>query len=328
MKLAEQLKLSEVVRWERDPKTQAGNFVIASKDTGVEVKDVDELLRQYGTAIDNDIRAEHTALAASIVEPILQAVPYVRWTNQFYTQVAYGDLEDNRIPVEYYVTTAWESGPDAEALFVRPGFAWTRPSFHMYQTGIEMPWSVIAKSGWNILSRMMRRATEEIARKVDLAALSAMDVAIDALAGQGTVVAGGLMTKAGIDAVIKAANTAGFPMATMVVNSGTATDMAAWSGGPFYNAALPPETTRSILQTLYLGDYGGLRVLTNPFVPATLIYLGGDANAIGYEQVRGTGRTASDVDIRKGFDYHVIFSPEYAWYIGNSLNLRKLRIGA
>jgi hypothetical protein len=328
MRLAEDIKLAEVIKWECDPKTQKGNFVIASKETGVEQKDVDELLRHYGNTNGGDIKAEHNAFAAAITEPINQAVGYVRWANKFYNQVSVGDLEDNRIPVEYYTTIAWETGPDAEAMFVRPGFGWTRPTFRMFQTGIEMPWSVMARSGWNVLARMMRRATEDLARKIDLAAISVLDIAVDAQAGHSTVVGGGLMTKASLDAVIKSANALGFPMTTACINSGTVTDMSAFSGGPFSVYGVPEGVATQLLNMLSLGQYGGINFYSNPFVPAALVYLGGNTDGIGYEQVRGSGRNASDIDVRKGVDLHVIITPEYAWYVGNALNLRKLRIGA
>lgn len=327
MKLAEEIQLSEVIKWERDPKTQIGNFVIAS-EAGLTPSDVDQLLQHYGSGTGNDLKAEHAALAAALVEPILQAVPYKRWTNLFYSPLTYEALEDNRIPVEFYTTTAWQTGPDSQVNVVRPGFAWTRPDFSEYSTGIEMPWSVVEKSGWNILARMMQRASEEIARKIDIQAQAALDVAIDATAGLGSVVSGGLMTKAGVDAIIKAAQALGFPMVRAAINSGTVTDMSSWSGGPFYNAALPPDATRQILQTLYLGTYGGVEWFASPFVPTNFVYFGGPAEGIGYEQIRGAGKTASDVDIRKRFDFHIIISPEEAFYVGNSLNLRRLRIAA
>lgn len=326
-KLADEVMLSEVIKFERDPKTQVGNFVVAS-ESGLTPADVDQLLKHYGSGTGNDLKAEHSALAAAIVEPILQAVPYKRWTNLFFQPIQYDALEDNRLPVEYYTTAAWQTGPDSQVNVVRPGFGWTRPDFAEYSTGIEMPWSVVEKSGWNILGRMMQRASEEIARKIDVQAQATLDAAIDAQAGQGSVVSGGLMTKAGVDAIIKASQALGFPMQRAAINSGVVTDMSAWSGGPFYNAALPPDATRQILQTLYLGTYGGVEWFASPFVPTNFVYFGGPPNMIGYEQIRGEGKTASDVDIRKRFDYHIIISPEEAFYVGNVLPVRRLRIAA
>jgi hypothetical protein len=326
-RLAEQIKVSEVIKWGVNEKG-VGNFVIATKETGVEREDVDELLRQYGKGQGSDIKAEHTMFAAAITEPILQAVPYKRWTDKFLMKVNYGLMEDNRIPREYYVSTAWQNGPDAEALFVRPGFGFTRPNFVDFQTGIEMPWSVMEYSGWNILGRMMERATEELARKIDLLVQAALDAAVDGQPGQGSVVAGGLMTKAAIDAVVKAGNALGFPVRTALVNSGTQTDMSAWSGGPFYNAALPPTTVQQILQTLYLGEYGGISFFNSPFVPTNFVYFTGPPNATGYEQTRGSGKTASDVDIRKRIDIHAVWSAPISISVENALNVRRLKIAA
>jgi len=322
--LAEQIKIADVIKWQRDEKTGQGNFVIATKETGVEQSDVDELLRQFGKG--GDIKAEHTMFAAAITEPILQAVPYKRWTDKFLQKINLGMMDDQRIPREYYISTAWQNGPDAEAFFVRPGFGFTRPTFVEFMTGVEMPWSVMEYSGWNILGRMMERASEEIARKIDLLVQANLDAAVDGQPGQGSVVAGGLMTKASIDAIIKAGNTLGFPVRTALVNSGTQTDMSAWSGGPFYNVSLPPSVTQQILQTLYLGEYGGISFFNSPFVPTTFVYFAGPPNATGYEMTRGSGKTASDVDIRKRIDLHAIWSPPYAIAVENSLNVRRLRI--
>lgn len=327
MKLANEVSITDVIKYEHDPKTQKGNFVVAA-DSGLTTKDVDDLLSHYGTASGNDLKSEHMAMGAALVEPILQAVPYRRWTNLFLAGIHFESSDDWRIPVEDYVSVAYETGPDSEVMFVRPGLGWTRPTLHEYSTGIEMPWSVMEYSGWNQLGRMMDRATEAIARLIDNQIQGVIDAAIDALPGQGSVVSGGLMTKAGIDAVIKAAAGSGFPLQTIILNSGTLTDMGAWSGGPFFNAGLPPETAMSILKTLYWGSYGGVNWYSSPFVPANFIYFAGPPASTGYEITRGTGKTASDVDIRKRIDIHVVISNQIGAYVGNASNLRRLRIAA
>lgn len=327
MKLENEINLSEVIKYEHDPKTQKGNFIVASA-SGMTVKDVDELLSHYGTATGNDIKSEHGAMGAAIVEPILNAVPYKRWTNLLLTPIHFDPSDDWRIPVEDYVSTAYQTGPDSEVMFVRPGTGWTRPSLQQYSSGVEMPWSVMEYSGWNQLGRLMDRASDEIARLIDNQMQAVIDTAVDGLPGQGSVVSGGVMTKAAVDAVIKAAAASGFPLQTAVINSGTLTDMSAWSGGPFYNAGLPTEVAKSILQTLSWGPYGGVNWYSSPFVPTNFVYFAGPPASTGYEIHRGEARTASDVDIRKRIDLHEIISDQIGGYVGNSLNVRRLRIAA
>lgn len=320
MKVSHEVKFAQLVKFDK------GHWVVANEQ-GIVEADVNEYLREFARGVSSgNLRADHIALGAAITEPILQTLPYVRWTNGLYTVKTYTPNEDNLIPLESYVITAWESSPDGEAMLVRPGLGYTRPAFKRFETGIEIGWDQLEKAGWNILARMMRVALGELARKIDHFAQFTLDAAVDGQAGHGTVVAGGLMTKASVDAIIKSSNTAAFPMGGARINPGTLTDMSAWSGGPFFNAGLPPDKGNEIIERLYLGRYGGVGFEASPFVPTDFVYFAGGADMTGYEQVRGSGRTVSWVDERKGFDAHRVITPDYAFYVGNALNVRRLRI--
>jgi hypothetical protein len=325
------LKLSEIVRFDH----KASRFVLGTKqgqefamDASLQTE-MDQLLAALsrGSASpERSAQEDHRMLAAAMLPPIEQAIPYVRWTDVFFQPASFAPLEDNALPVEDIVTMAWQTHDDGRILFTRPGLAWTRPDFSSYDTGLEIPWSIMAKAGWNVFERQMRRATGDIARKVDTAAQAILDAAVVAASQTGTV-SGGKLTKAAFDAVIKAQNAKGFPVTIAAINSGTATDMAGWTGGVF-SSGLPDATAQELISKLWLGTYGNVRLVASPFVPAAYVYFGGPAGNTGYEQVRGSMQVNSDVDIKEKVDLHAITSAEYAWYIGNGLQLYRLQITA
>jgi hypothetical protein len=75
-------------------------------------------------------------------------------------------------------------------------------------------------------------------------------------------------------------------------------------------------------------NYGGAEWYVNPFVPTDVLYFGGSPNQIGWRQIKGSQQTASDVDITRKRDLHVILDSEYSHYVGNAYTLAKLTIGA
>lgn len=330
-----QITLAKAIKW--NPKkgitlnASAMGFDVASLgEAGADLaatRHMNEWLHAWAMGKDGgSIREQHELMGANMVEPIQQVIPYLRWTQDFFMPQGYDDLQDNSIPVEDYVTTGYQSHPDAGSEFVRPGIGWTQPTFHQYESGVAMPWSHVAKAGWNVFGRMMQRSAEEIARLIDTAAQYVIDTAVTGTAGLSSVVAGGVMTKASMDYVIKQGATIGFPMLKGAINTGTLTDMTGWSGGPFYAASLPDEVSMQIIQTLHLPMYGGVFWDASPFVPADYIYFHGPSASVGYEQTRGSGRAVSDVSIVNKEDQHLIISPEIAQYVGNSLSLRRLHI--
>lgn len=318
--MSKDIQLKDVIKFEK------GNYVIAS-DSGFTVQDVNELLAQTAARNGADVREQLFALAQTIVEPIDQALPYILTYTPFFTEVTIGDLQDPAIPREQdIIGLCFEVHPESEVFFVRPSFKWWRPELKEFSAGVEMPWKLMQRAGWNVMRRMMLRATDCIARQIDAMARAALDASILATAGHAHTQAGTTLTKAGVDAVIKAANALGFPMVRAAINAGTVVDMAGWSTGTFSTQTIPEREARDLLQRLYLGNYGGVDFTSNPFVPARFLYLAGASNMTGFHIMRGRTRSDSDVDVRKGIDIHAIRTAEHAFTVENANNIRRLEI--
>lgn len=314
------MQLKDVIKFEN------GNYVIAS-DSGFSVQDVNELLAQTASRAGANAKDQLLALATTIIEPIDQALRYITVFTEFYQEIQIGPLEDWSIPVENQVMAlGFQVHSESEVFFVRPSFEWTRPTLKEFLAGVEMPWKLMQRAGWNVLSRMMQRATDSLARQIDAYAKATLDATILATAGHAHTQAGATLTKAGVDAVIKAANTLGFPMSRAAVNSGTVTDMAGWTVGTFSTQSIPEQEGHELLQRLYLGNYGSLDWYSNPFVLNRWVYFSGPARNTGIQIVRGRTQAASDVDIRKRIDLHSIATAEHAFYVGNANNIRRLEI--
>ena len=314
------MQLKDIIKFEN------GNFVIASK-SGFTVQDVNELLAQTASRGGANARDQMLALATTIIEPIDQALRYITVYTEFYREIGIGALEDWSIPVESNIMgLGFRVHSESEVFFVRPSFEWTRPTLKEFSAGVEMPWKLMQRAGWNLLSRMMQRATDTLARQIDAVAKAALDASILATAGHAHTQAGTTLTKAGVDAVIKAANALGFPMSRAAVNSGTVTDMAGWSTGTFSTQTIPEQAATELLQRLHLGNYGSIEWYSNPFVLNRWIYFSGPPSSTGIHIVRGSVNAASDVDIRKGIDLHAIRTAEHAFYVGNANNIRRLEI--
>lgn len=311
-----------------DPKK--ASFVITENEVQGHVydqSDVNALLAQLVARSGRNIREIAVKLAAALVEPIDKAIPYATIYSAFYNEITLQPLEDPALPVESNVMgVGWEVHGEAQVFYVRPSLEWYRPTFKRWSTGVKMPWEIMEKAGWNIMQRMMARATDALARKIDLNAKAGLDAAIATLPSHQHVEAGATLTKATVDAAIKAANTEGFPIMRVIANSGTATDMSGWTTGVFGTQVMPAEEVRVLLQRLYLGNYGGANWETNVFVPARFLYCGGSMDRTGFHIVRGSVNAASDVDITKGVDLHAIRTAEHAFYVDNAYNLRRIHI--
>jgi len=319
--MTKDIELKDVIRF------KDGNYVIAS-DSGFSVQDVNELLAQTAARSGRDVMEQMLALAQTIVEPIDQALPYILTFTPFFTEVPISDLQDPSIPRELdIIGLCFEVHPESEVFFVRPSFQWWRPGLREFSAGVEMPWKLMQRAGWNVMRRMMLRATDCIARQIDAMARAALDATILATAGMASTQAGTTLTKAGVDALIKAAHTLGFPMVRAAINSGTVTDMAGWTAGNTLSTISPPEReARELLQRLYLGNYGGVDFHSNPFVTNRFLYFAGQSNMTGFHIIRGRTRSDSDVDIRKGTDIHAIRTAEHAFSVENANNIRRLEI--
>ena len=314
------MKFSDKIKFVANKETGEARFNLEASESEIRA-----LVAQMARSTDVD---EHIRFGAALVPPIAQAIPYVEMYNIFFSDVSYADLDDNRLPVEKdVVSMAWETHADAEILFTRPGYMFTRPDFTEWDTGIEISWRTIRRAGWNVLDRAMQRATWELARKRDAQKKAALDTAIAALSGHASTVATAL-TKASVDSVLQSAAEIGYPILKGLTNPSTLMAMAAGAGWTWGSEGfkIPESFADKLLTTLYVGTYGGVAWHVNPHHATDYVYLGGNAQDIGYHQIRGSMQTASDVDIVKKADLHTIMDAEHATYIGNSYNLWRIQI--
>ena len=311
--------LAEAIRFDQ----AEGNFILAEE---YGPREIDAMLRSiaYESSAGYNLAETHELLAANIVEPIRQSVPYFEMYNRFFQEATYGQLEDNAIPIEDIPTVVWETHRDGQVAFVRANYRWTRPEFTTFDAGIEVNWTDLQRSGWNYLSRQMLYVTENLARKRDTKAKAVLDAAIPA--GHAHTVSGGSLTRAGVKSVLQTAMQIGFPMTQCLVNPGTLADMSDWTFPA--GSALPEREQRELLTTLFMGNYGGAAFYGNAHASTTVLYFGGPATGIGWQQKRGSLKTASDVDIKRKVDYHAVYDQDHAWYVGNGYNLRTLTITA
>lgn len=294
-----------------------GNKLTASKANQA---DVDLFL----AGLENT-KEDHALLAAQLVEPIEQVIPYQTIYDKFFQDWQIADLEDNSIPVEDIVAVAYQSHEDGEIMYSRAGYSFTRPDFLTFTTGIEVSWKALKRAGWNYLARQMRRANEALARKRDEQARGVLYAAIPA--SHGYTLPGGTLTKASIDQVLMAQAGIGFPVRQVMINPATLMAMGnfTWGSTGYF---LPAEEARQLLKTLHIMDYGGAQWWTNPFFPTNEVLFAGAPSEIGWHQIRGSVNVSSDVDITKGVDLHAIRDAEHAYYVGNAWTLAKLVITA
>lgn len=306
-----------------------GNPIAAAAQPQGAEREVNAYLARFGAG-GGASHAERHELIAAVMEPIAQVINYMQMYDIFYMPWGLAEGEDNKIPLEDIVTLAWETHEDSAVLFVRPGYLWTRPDFVTFDTGVEIHWETIARAGWNVLSRQMQRAAENLARKRDEFLRGAL---LGALLPQNiSIVTGGTITKASIDSILIAAATIGFPMTQAVINPGILMGMGNFnwsnsaSGTPNPGLILPPEVANGILRTLVFLEYGGVTWYSNPFAPVTEVLLSCAPTFIGYHQTMGEMKSASDVDIIEKVDRHAIYDQYHAAYVQNAYALRKLTI--
>lgn len=315
-------KANEFVIGSHDAK---GNAIKAS-DQNYTVADVDAMLREMASGGGN-LMAQHELLAETIIEPIMQVVEYVEmFFPTFFSPRTVGVQEDPRIAVEDLPVLAWQTTDDAAVLYTRAGLSFARPSFVRFDTGIEVNWYDLERAGWDYLSRQMKYAAWELARKRDGLARGVLQAGL--LASRIYNITGGLLTKASVDAVLKTQAAAGFPVRTALINPATMMDMATFAWTANSGFFQPSEMALDMVRTLTISNYGGLNWQSNVNLPTNEVWLGGAPSEIGYHITRGSVKRASDVDITNKRDIHVIIDQEHSGYIGSSLAIAKIFIGA
>jgi hypothetical protein len=282
---------------------------------------IQELMRRTGASPRRD---DHEMVAQGVREPIRQLARYRQWTNIFFVDWVLNPAEDNRIPIDNPIGTAFISSPEGRPRYIMPGAqTFVRPDFFVTQVGLMIHWKVLQTAGWPILQRRLEEAADELARRLDDKARAIMDAAIASVSGHLVTITGGTLTKSGLDAVLKSAASIGFPITQAAINPGRLMDMTNWTQGS--TSAIPhffaPESAREqVFKQLWADGYGNIRWLVSHSVPINSIYLSGDPAGVGYHQSHGQAQSASDVDIDLGVDKHVI-RQEDAYYIGNPYNL-------
>ncbi len=306
-----------------------GNELAAAERQPDAMVEVNAFLARFGPG-GGATALERQALIAAVMEPIAQVVDYIEMYSIFFMTWPLAEGEDNKIPLEDIVTVGWETHEDSAVLFVRPGYLWTRPDFTTFDTGVEIHWDLIARAGWNVLARQMKRAAETLARKRDEFLRGALVGAV--LPSHITTVAGGTITKAAVDSVLVAQATIGFPITQALINPGILMGMGNFnwtnssSSAPNPGLLLPPDVANQILRTLVFLEYGGVTWYSNPFAQTTEVWMATAPTYLGYHQVMGDMKTASDVDIEEKVDRHAIYDQYHAAYVQNPYSLARIQI--
>jgi len=295
----------------------SGNVVFGSQS---ELDAVSALMAQVG---QDQTKELHQLVGQGIKAPIRQMAEYREWTGIFFAPWQIGFTEEAKVPLDDYIAMAWETHPEAQVLFVRPGLKWEYITFTMIDTAMELPWDTMRAAGWPILSRKMGECAEELARKRDSMGQAVIDAAIVSVGHTSTVATA--ITKVSIDGIFKSAATIGFPIRRVAINSGTVLAMRGWEGTTFGQQHLPDEMVRQLVTRGYLGEYGGAEWYAHHSVPTAYVYFGGAPEDSGYHLMRGGTRTVSDIDIINKSDLHTI-DEYHAYYVGNAYVLWRLQI--
>lgn len=293
-----------------------------------EMEAIQNLMRQTAASNSKEL---HVLMGAGVREPIRQLSRYKEWGYSFFTDWAVALGEDNRIPLDQPIGTAFLSSPEGRAVFVTPGTQlWTRPSFYEVKGALRIYWKTLQTAGWPLLQRRLEEVADDMAFKRDKVAKSVIDTAVASVAGHTFSSTGALLNKSAVDAVIKAAAAIGYQVTQMAINPSRLADMAGWTNGstaalPFF--WMPQEKGGQVFQKLYADGYAGLTYILSHNLDVNTVYLSGVPAEIGYHQQHGTTQSASDVNIEDGVDLHVI-REDHAWYVSNPYNLWKINITA
>jgi hypothetical protein len=299
-----------------------GNFVFA----GDARERIDAQLRRVGMGGDVN---QHKMLADMIIPPIRLVADYQEWTRMFFEQRNIGPRDNVRIALEEPGVIALYTSPNGEVFFTRPGITtYVSPSYLMIDSGLEIGWDDMASAGWDVLGRKVLETGEEFARKRDVQGQSFLDAAAVAVSGHAATVAGGVMTMAAVDAILKAASAAGWDITQIAVNTATVMDMKSWVWGSEQHLWMQPTNDQLVLQKFYASNYGGASWYAFRSVPTNYVYFSGTPAQMGSKRyLQGGTRTASDVDIKKRVDLYT-WDEKWGHYIENTYPLWRLEITA
>jgi len=286
-------------------------------------------LRRIGLSGDKRM---HEMLATTILPPIKQTADYVEWTKVFYQSYDVGNpaLDSVRIAVDNPSMMALYTSPTGSVEFVRPGrTTYVAPSYKMVDAGLEIGWDDMASAGWDILGAKIKEVGEELARKRDEQGLAILDAAAETVSDHAPDTSGGAMTKAGVDAIFRAAATAGWQIKNVVINSGTIMDMSDWVWSDASHLwDMPRELGNSLLKDFYVSGYGGANWFAFKEAPAAKVYFAAEPAACGAYRWRWGGtRTATDINIVRRTDLYT-WDEKWGHYWGNPYALWRMDITA
>ena len=293
------------------------------KLTAADQKRLDDLTRQVGLSSSRD---DHEMFGQQLADPVRQVADYQSWTEPFFIRKDYAPAVDNRVPVDSYLAVGFYTSPTGQIHYVRPGRAYTRPTFTAVSVGIEIGWDTQAEAGWDLLARKQLEASEELARKMDSLAQTALNASITTSGNTTATAAGGVLTKAAVDTALATMAARGFPAKVVVVNSADAMDMTNWT---LANSLLrwTPDQVKDLTTTLYWANYGGATWYASPWAPASTVYLCAGPEKTGYHQTKGGLQTASDINITKRVDLHTYYE-KHAYYVANDYALHTITVTA
>jgi hypothetical protein len=267
----------------------------------------------------------HSTFARTMLGPIRTTAVYRAWTDDLFAhqRVPYG-VDHPRVAISDYIGVAFYTSPDGTAQYVRPGRRYVRPTFTMIQGGMEIGWYDLLATGWNMLQQHIGEVAEEIARKRDTLAQTALDAAIGSTY---TVESPGRLTKAAVDKVFRLAATNKFPVNRAVINPATALDIGEWQ---FPNnwmwQTLPERYGDQVLREGMVTNYGGIQWIARDWAPAGTVYFSGDPSANGqFHFEYGDPRQDSDEDIDNAMTRYV-FREQHGYLIQGGMALYKITI--
>lgn len=300
-------------------KVQGGQLVLGDSE---QVRSFEENFRNAVRIEDRAARLK--AVSQVILPPIRKVAPYMEWTNRFFAPRPEGPNDHVRIALDEYTVVAFFSSADGGIEYTRPYREYTTVSWRMIRCGLEIPWDA-DRWGWDMISKKMMEAAEELARKRDDLRKPLLDAAAISQAGHIPTVASAL-TKASVDSILKSAAGNGFPMAQVAVNTGTAMDMSGWTlpSNSMFGNAIPERVGEQIITQLYFNGYGRINWIINHTIPSNYLYFSASPDQVGYQFMGGV-RSASDQDIDHDLDKHN-WRQEAAAYLGGSHNVWRLQI--
>jgi hypothetical protein len=250
-----------------------------------------------------DRAARLRAVSQVILPPIRKVAPYLEWTQHFFAPRPEGPDDHVRIALDEYTVVAFMSSPDGGIEYTRPYRKYTTVSWRMIRCGLELPWDAY-RWGWDVLSKKMMEAAEELARKRDGVRQPLLNAAAISQAGHVPTVSS-VLTKASVDSILKSAAGNGFPVTMAAINTGTMMDMSGWTlpANSMISGSVPERVGRDILTRLFTPGYGDITWIVNHTIPSNYIYFGGPPTEVGWHFMGGV-TPASDRDIDHDVDKH------------------------